>query len=189
MSILTRKTILEEVENKRIVIDDFSEDRVGPNSINLRLFHRLCFYQHQELDMAENNPMDDVLIPEEGLWLKPNTLYLGKTAERTYTPHHIPMIEGRSSVGRLGLFVHVTAGFGDIGFNGYWTLEIMCTQPIRIYPNVEICQIYFHEPTGDYGGGKGVYQGKYQDNHGIQGSKMYEEFEQDAKGKVRCYKW
>ncbi len=60
------------------------------------------------------------------------------------------MLEGRSSVGRLGLFIHVTAGFGDVGFAGYWTLEIFCVQPIRIYPNVEICQIYYHDIHGDY---------------------------------------
>ena len=59
------------------------------------------------------------------------------------------MLEGRSSVGRLGLFIHVTAGFGDVGFAGYWTLEMFCIHPIVIYPNVEICQIYYHTIQGN----------------------------------------
>jgi deoxycytidine triphosphate deaminase len=58
---------------------------------------------------------------------------------------NVPMLEGRSSTGRLGLFIHVTAGFGDIGFAGFWTLEIFCVQPVKIYPDVEICQIYYHD--------------------------------------------
>lgn len=83
------------------------------------------------------------------------------------------MLEGRSSTGRLGLFIHVTAGFGDVGFAGYWTLEIFCVQPIRIYPNVEVCQIYYHDIQGEYD----CYQsGKYQNNKGIQSSMLYKDF-------------
>ena len=84
------------------------------------------------------------------------------------------MIEGRSSIGRLGLFIHVTAGFGDIGFHGYWTLEMYCIHPIKIYPDIEICQIYYHAIKGDYD----LYlNGKYQNNNCIQSSMMYKEFE------------
>ena len=84
------------------------------------------------------------------------------------------MLEGRSSIGRLGLVIHVTAGFGDVGFAGYWTLEMFCVQPIIIYPNVDICQIYFHTISGDH---IPFYRGKYQDNTGIQPSMLYKEFE------------
>ncbi len=84
------------------------------------------------------------------------------------------MIEGRSSIGRLGLFVHVTAGFGDVGFAGYWTLEMFCIQPIKIYPNVQICQIYYHDILGDY---EPYKDGKYQNNTGIQPSLLYKDFE------------
>jgi dCTP deaminase len=73
--------------------------------------------------MKTPNPTKRITIPEEGLVLKPNTLYLGRTNEFTKTDRYVPMLEGRSSTGRLGLFIHVTAGFGDIGFAGYWTLE------------------------------------------------------------------
>jgi len=99
---------------------------------------------------------------------------LGRTLEYTETYGLVPMLEGRSSIGRLGLFVHVTAGFGDVGFKGYWTLEIHCIQPIRIYPYVEICQIYYHTIQGNYIGY--TVTGKYQSNKGIQPSMLYKEF-------------
>lgn len=111
--------------------------------------------------------------------LEPGRLYLGRTVEYTKTDGFVPMLEGRSSVGRLGVYIHVTAGFGDIGFSGYWTLEIQCVQPVRIYPGIEICQIYYHTIEGDYEKyGKGKYSsGKYQNNTGIQPSLLYKDFE------------
>ena len=96
------------------------------------------------------------------------------TPEYTETDNFIPMLEGRSSVGRLGLFVHITAGFGDIGFKGYWTLEIFCVQPVKIYPGVEICQIFYHSIDGDYDSYEG---GKYQGNKDIQTSMLYKDFD------------
>lgn len=84
------------------------------------------------------------------------------------------MIEGRSSIGRLGLFIHITAGFGDVGFRGFWTLEVFCVQPIRIYPNVEICQIFYHTLEGDF---VSYASNKYQNNQGIQASMLYKDFE------------
>ncbi len=94
--------------------------------------------------MKEKNPTAQLVIPKEGLLLQPGRVYLARTVERTFTDKYVPMLEGRSSVGRLGISVHVTAGFGDIGFNGHWTLEITVEQPTVIYPDVEICQIYYH---------------------------------------------
>ena len=88
------------------------------------------------------------------------------------------MIEGRSSVGRLGLFVHVTTGFGDVGFSGYWTLEMFAVQPVRIYPCVPICQIFYHQITGDI---QEYASDKYQHNSDIQPSLMYKELNPDAK--------
>ena len=87
--------------------------------------------------MKANNPVRHLTIPDSGLLLETNKLYLGRTLEYTKTEQFVPMLEGRSSVGRLGLFIHVTAGFGDVGFAGYWTLEMFCIHPIVIYPNVE----------------------------------------------------
>jgi len=125
------------------------------------------------LDMKKDNPHETIKIPEYGLILEPNKLYLGRTVEKTFTDKYVPMIEGRSSIGRLGICIHATAGFGDVGFNGYWTLEIFCIHPIRIYPNVEICQIYYHDIKGEYD----LYNnGKYSNNTGIQTSQLYKDF-------------
>lgn len=171
--ILSGKEIEKHI-GKEIIIEPFDRSRVNPNSYNLTLHNELLVYENNELDMKKLNPTKRITIPEEGLLLEPNRLYLGRTNEFTKTDGFVPMLEGRSSTGRLGLFIHVTAGFGDVGFAGYWTLEIFCIQPIRIYPNAEICQIYYHSIEGDY---EPYRSGKYQNNTDIQPSLMYRDFE------------
>ncbi len=157
-----------------IFIEPFDQTRINPNSYNLSLHNELVTYDAPILDMSKPNATRALTIPEDGLVLEPNKLYLGRTAEHTETRNLVPMLEGRSSVGRLGLFVHVTAGFGDVGFKGYWTLEIFAVQPIRIFPGVEICQIFYHTIEGDLI----TYQGgKYQNNKGIQSSMLYKDFQ------------
>lgn len=171
--ILSGKEI-EKRLGKDIHIEPYDPKRLNPNSYNLRLHNELLVYDSDVLDMKRENTAHSIIIPEEGLLLEPNKLYLGRTVEFTKTDNHVPMLEGRSSIGRLGLFIHVTAGFGDVGFSGYWTLEIFCVQPIRIYPGVEICQIYYHTIDGEYE----LYKsGKYQNNVGIQPSLLYKDFE------------
>ena len=173
--ILSGREIVREM-GSGIVIDPFDERRVNPNSYNLSLHGELLVYRNEVLDMKTPNATEAIRIPPEGLTLTPGRLYLGRTAEYTRTEKYIPMLEGRSSTGRLGLCIHVTAGFGDIGFAGYWTLEIFCIQPVRIYAGVEICQIYYHTIAGEYD----LYKsGKYQNNRGIQPSLMYREFQRD----------
>ena len=105
--------------------------------------------------------------------MEPNRLYLGRTIEYTQTKNLVPMIEGRSSIGRLGLFIHITAGFGDVGFNGFWTLEMFCVHPIKIYPGVAIGQIFYHTIEGDF---ESYVSNKYQNNTDIQPSLMYKDF-------------
>ena len=156
-----------------ILIEPFDERRVNPNSYNLSLHHELMVYDEAVLDMSRPNATHAITIPDEGLVLEPSKLYLGRTVERTETRNLVPMLEGRSSVGRLGLFVHVTAGFGDVGFCGYWTLEIFAVQPIRIFKGVEICQIFYHTLIGEQ---KSYIGGKYQNNAGIQASMLYKDF-------------
>lgn len=157
-----------------IIIDPYDEKNVNPNSYNLTLHNELMVYDEDVLDMKKPNKTSKVLIPPEGLVLETHKLYLGRTIEYTETHDLVPMLEGRSSIGRLGLFVHITAGFGDVGFCGYWTLEIFAVQPIRIYPGVEICQVFYHTIDGDY---ENYNSGKYQKNRGIQPSLMYKDFE------------
>lgn len=170
--ILSGKMIHERM-GKDIVIEPFDPARLNPNSYNLSLANELMIYEDGVLDMKKNNRTRSIQIPDDGYELQPQTLYLGRTAEFTKTDNYVPMLEGRSSVGRLGLFVHVTAGFGDVGFAGYWTLEMFCIRPIRIYPNVEICQIYYHTLDGDF---ETYKSGKYQNNTGIQPSRLYLDF-------------
>jgi len=170
--ILSGKEI-EKRMGKEIIVEPYNKSQLNPNSYNMRLHNELLVYDEDILDMKKQNKTRKITIPEEGLVLEPGKLYLGRTVEYTKTEKYAPMLEGRSSIGRLGLFVHITAGFGDVGFSGYWTLEIFCVQPVRIYPNVEICQIYYHEIEGDY---EEYSSGKYQNNDGIQESLLYKEF-------------
>jgi len=156
---------------KDIIIDPFSESMLNPNSYNLTLHGEVLVYEEVVLDMKQPGRVRRLPIPDSGLVLQPHQLYLARTAERTETHNLVPMIEGRSSIGRLGLFVHVTAGFGDVGFAGYWTLEMFAVQPIRIYAGVPICQIFYHEIRGDIT----EYQSKYQHNRDIQPSLLYQE--------------
>lgn len=174
--ILSGKEIIKHI-GKDIIIEPYDEAKVNPNSYNLSLHNELLVYDKDALDMKIPNSTSSITIPDEGLLLEPNKLYLGRTNEFTKTEKYVPMLEGRSSTGRLGLFIHVTAGFGDVGFAGYWTLEIFCVQPIIIYPNVDICQIYYHSILGEYS----LYNsGKYQNNTGIQPSLMYRDFEKNS---------
>lgn len=156
-----------------IHIEPFSEAQLNPNSYNLRLHNELLVYDEAQLDMKREHATRSITIPNGGLLLEPQTLYLGRTVEYTRTEKVVPMLEGRSSIGRLGLFVHVTAGFGDVGFAGYWTLEMFCIHPVRIYPNIPVCQIYYHTLEGDY---TPYVSGKYQHNRGIQPSLLFKEF-------------
>jgi dCTP deaminase len=161
-----------------IFIEPFDEQQLNPNSYNLRLHDELLTYEEVVLDMKKPNRVRRLQIPPEGLVLTPNQLYLGRTLERTETHQLVPMIEGRSSVGRLGLFVHVTAGFGDVGFCGFWTLEMFAVQPVRIYPGVPICQIFYHQVYGQI---REYCSEKYQNNRDIQPSLLFTELDPNAR--------
>ncbi len=173
--ILSGKQIEQEI-GKQIIIDPFDPRRLNPNSYNLSLHNDLLVYTEPVLDMKRPNKTRLLQIPEDGLVLEPGRLYLGRTREYTKTDGYVPMLEGRSSIGRLGLFIHITAGFGDVGFAGYWTLEIFCVQPVRVYAGVEICQIYYHDIADGY---EPYRSGKYQDNTGIQPSLLYRDFKEE----------
>ncbi len=163
---------------KNIVIEPFEDKQLNPNSYNLRLHDELLVYEEIVLDMRRPNRYRRYVIPPEGLVLQPRQLYLGRTVERTETHNLVPMLEGRSSVGRLGLFVHVTAGFGDVGFCGYWTLEMFAVHPIRVYPGVPICQIFYHTISGEI---SEYRSSKYQHNRDIQPSLLFKDFEPDPR--------
>jgi dCTP deaminase len=170
--ILTGPEIQKRLD-KDITITPYDPKLLNPNSYNLRLSPDLLVYKEFPLDMKKDNPVEKLQIPEEGLLLEPGKLYLGRTIEFTETKNLVPMLEGRSSIGRLGLYVHVTAGFGDVGFAGYWTLEMHCVHPIRVYAGVQICQVFYHTVEGDIVEYK---SGKYQANKGVQSSRLWMDF-------------
>lgn len=188
--ILSGKQIKAEL-GKGLDISPFNESQLNPNSYNLRLADELLVYesnwnfgqnrallQNDILDMKQENHYSISKIPIDGMILIPGRIYLGRTMEYTKTSKFVPMLEGRSSVGRLGINVHATAGFGDVGFEGYWTLELSCVQPVRIYPGVDICQIYYH--TIELDDDPILYKsGKYQQNNGIQPSMMWKDFRKE----------
>lgn len=168
MGVLTGSAIAEAVQRGDIQIEPFDARLLNPNSYNVRLGGKLIVYKEKVLDVRVPNEYQYIDIPETGLVLEPGRLYLGATVERTKTDKYIPMIEGRSSLARLGLFVHVSAGFGDIGFCGHWTLEFVAAHPIRVYRDTEVAQVYFHTPEGKI---ERLYTSrKYQNNYGVQQS-------------------
>lgn len=187
--ILSGKEILKERENGNIIIEPFNMKQLNPNSYNLRLANELLIYDlpmgvqeyqapswqkyhcnvYKPIDMKAETPTKKITIPEEGYMLLPGLLYLGRTVEFTETHKFLPCIEGRSSIGRLGINVHITAGFGDCSFSGTWTLELSCVQPVIIYPNIEICQIYYQEVKGEVE----PYHGRYQNQTDIAASRFY----------------
>ncbi len=168
--ILSGREIKKHLGTK-ITIEQFNEKQLNPNSYNLKLHNELLIYDEEILDMKKDNKTKKINIPEEGFVLQPNTLYLGRTTEYVKTDYYVPKLEGRSSIARLGIFVHICAGLGQIGSSGCWTLEIACVQPVRIYPHIEICQLFFQTIEGEYD----LYTKKYKGNRDIQPSMLYKE--------------
>ena len=205
MGMLTGKEIDRQIKIGNIEIDPYSESQLNPNSYNLRLDKHLKRYNPGKtamfkeadavlfnpnkwtfrsdessgpiyLDLHEKDETDDIFIDEDnGIILYPGILYLGSTIERTFTDKYVPMLNGRSSVGRKGLTIHVTAGFGDIGFNGKWTLEMTVVHPLKVYYMDEICQISFFDTIGDT---SYLYNGRYQNQEDVIESR----FDQKKKG-------
>jgi len=203
MSVLLGSTIIDEVKNGRIIIEPFIEENIGPNSIDVTLSNKLLTYVKCEihkdenginyvkklsdsrgesfLDMASDNRIYELEIPDDGLVLIPGILYLGSTNEKAGSDYYIPMYEGRSSMARLGIQSHLSAGFGDIFFKSNWTLEITVVHPTKIYPNTRFGQVYFHEVNEDARkqliSSEKYYKGKYINQPGPQKSKSYLDFQ------------
>ncbi|MCL4324650.1 MAG: dCTP deaminase [Candidatus Thermoplasmatota archaeon] len=146
--ILTDSRILEEIEKGTIVIKPFQRDCLGSNSYDVHLGRYLATYSNGELDSKKDNPVHEFEIPPEGFVLLPNDLYLGVTEEYTETHRHVPFLEGKSSVGRLGIDIHSTAGKGDVGYANYWTLEMSAKIPVRVYAGMPIGQLIYFEIEG-----------------------------------------
>ncbi len=147
--ILSDREILAQREAGSIVIEPWRPDCLGSNSYDVHLGRWLAVYTQPELDARQHNAIDYIEIPETGYVLQPGILYLGVTEEYTETHAHVPFLEGKSSVGRLGIHIHATAGKGDVGFCNTWTLEISVVHPVRVYAGMPIGQLIFFELKGE----------------------------------------
>ena len=147
--ILTDKKILEEIAEGKIVIEPFERGNLGTNSYDVHLGRHLATYTDAVLDARKHNAIEHFTIPEEGYVLQPGQLYLGVTEEYTETHSAVPFLEGKSSVGRLGIDIHATAGKGDVGFCNHWTLEISCSKPVRVYAGMPVGQLIYFRIEGD----------------------------------------
>ncbi len=147
--ILTDQEILENMNKGFIKIEPYNRDSLGTNSYDVHLGKTLGVYVDSVLDAKKHNKIEVFDIPEEGIVLTPENFYLGVTMEYTETLKHVPFLEGKSSVGRLGIDIHATAGKGDVGFCNFWTLEISVKKPVRIYAGMPIGQLIYFEIKGD----------------------------------------
>ena len=147
--ILSDSRILAEIEKGTILIEPYRDECMGTNSYDVHLGKYLAVYKDRLLDAREHNKIEEFRIPEDGFILQPGTLYLGVTEEYTETHAHVPFLEGKSSAGRLGIFIHATAGKGDVGYCNTWTLEITVIQPIRVYAGMPIGQLIYFDVDGE----------------------------------------
>ncbi len=147
--ILSDKRILEEIDKQTIKIEPYKRECLGSNSYDVHLGKILATYDNLELDAKKHNTISHFEIPDEGFLLLPNMFYLGVTEEYTETHAHVPFLEGKSSTGRLGIDIHATAGKGDVGFCGNWTLEISVKQPVRVYKGMPIGQLIYFPVEGE----------------------------------------
>ncbi|MEL7532520.1 MAG: dCTP deaminase [Bacteroidota bacterium] len=147
--ILSDAKILAEIEKNNIVIEPFRRDCLGSNSYDVHLGKYLAVYKDREIDARKHNQIEEIEMGAEGYVLQPNILYLGVTEEYTESHTHVPFLEGKSSIGRLGIHIHATAGKGDVGFCNTWTLEITVVQPVKVYPGMPVGQLIYFEVDGE----------------------------------------
>lgn len=171
--ILSGSKIIEEVKNNRIVIEPFLESLVNPNSYNYRLGDELLEIDEDIIDCKKETKYKTIKLTEKGYVLKPHKLYLGSTLEKIGSSEYVTQLIGRSSIGRLGLFLQITAPLGHVGCNHNWTLELKAVQPLRIYPRMKIGQVTFWLIDGKKN--KTYNDGKYNNYSRPQISMFYKE--------------
>lgn len=209
--ILTGPAIRAAISKKRIVISPFDKKQLNDASYDLRLGNKVAVYKNnvclsrdantcfggtasERLSQIERDPSptpvdaakagslhEFELAPGDPVVLKPGIGYLMHTAERVVAYDHIPVLDGKSSIGRLFVSAHVTAGYGEPGFDGQWTLEVTCQFPVILYVGMRIGQIRFHVPKGDISRYKGRYRGDAA--FGPVGSRAFQQIEEDVADK------
>lgn len=158
--ILTGKEINKAVYDKRIIIEPFNDKQIGPNSYDFRLGNKCLIYKNYTLDFKSDNETLEMLIGDNGLIIEPNKLYLINTFERMGSDFYVPIIRGRSSIGRLGLFIDITSDLIDLGSINQWTLQLHSVVPVKVYPGMLIGQVTFWVTEGE----RTLYNGKYKEH-------------------------
>jgi dCTP deaminase len=171
LSILSGKEIIREHHLGHVEIDPFDEANVGPNSYDVHLAPTLRVYVSFPLDERQDNPTEELTVPERGLVLEPGVLYLGSTVERIGSRKYVTDLDGVSSKGRLGVSIHQTAGRGETGWLWRWTLEITVVHPVRIYPRCRIAQARFAAVVGTVT----QYAGRYRHQQGPTASRSWQD--------------
>lgn len=146
--ILSGTEITKSVQSGDISLEPFIEAFVNPNSYNYRLGDVLLEVLDETIDTREQYGTRSIVIPSDGYTLMPGKMYLGSTYEKIGSRQFVPSLIGRSSLGRLGLFLQITADLGHLGTNHHWTLELTCVQPLRVYPFMRIGQVSFWKTDG-----------------------------------------
>lgn len=164
--ILTGPEIRRQCEQGSIIIKPWNPAYLNPNSYDLTLGDYLLIPCGDVLDVRRPMICRKVVIPPTGYKLQPGEFYLGFTNEWTESHGYVPEIQGKSTTGRYGIQVHATAGFGDDGFMGRWTLEISLVhnKPVVVYPGMRICQVLFSTKVGE----RMPYKGRYQNQQGAE---------------------
>jgi dCTP deaminase len=170
--ILTGPEIIKQVEADRIRISPFNVKQINPNSYNFRLGDTIKYYVNDVLDPKIKQDVKIIKVDADGYVLNPGRIYLGHTFEVMGSDYYVPIIKGRSSSARLGLFIHVTADLIDIGSHNQWTLQLYAVQPIKVYPEMLIGQVTFWKVIGEIE----KYKGKYQGSRGPCESQIYKDF-------------
>lgn len=180
--ILADSLIIKERIKGNIIIEPFDTKYLNPCTMDLTLNPEFKIYTGDVLDVRKPNNTETFFVPEEGYVLQPGKVYLYACNEKVGVKGNIRFtVSGKSSLGRLGLFIHVTAGYVDPGFTGSLVLELVATQPVRIYPNMKICQIEFAYVTGDILESYDKKPGsKYMNQTGVQESLMYKNYEDNT---------
>ncbi|HUH06467.1 MAG TPA: dCTP deaminase [Egibacteraceae bacterium] len=186
--ILSDRTIREELEAGRIVIDPMGENAIQPSSVDVRVdssFRVFANHRHPYIDVRAEQPdlTELVKVPDdEPFILHPGEFVLGSTYERVALPDNlVARLEGKSSLGRLGLLIHSTAGFVDAGWDGWLTLELsnVATLPIAIYPRMKIGQLAFFQLTtpAEVPYGSDQLGSKYKGQRGPTASRYFRNFD------------
>ena len=159
LGMLSGNEIKKRMQTGDIIITPQDNIVINPNSVNLTLSKSIAWYTEPILDLKKHNPIEIGEIKESGSILSPDKIYIARTNEWTETQNLVPMLSGRSSLGRLGYHAHCSAGMGSIGYKGYWHMGVRPTMPIKIYRDMKCCQIYYLTPDGEI---TNTYEGSMQ---------------------------